>query len=507
MNKKNIKKNYIYNVIYQLLIIIIPLIVTPYTSRVLLPEGIGKYSFTTSIITYFTLFASLGFGYYAQREIAKNSQNKSIQSTVFWEILICRLLSVLISVIVNIILVFTGVYGNNTTLMMLLTINIAAIAVDISFFFQGNEEFGRLVFINIIIKILGTISIFLFVKKQTDLWIYALINCLILVISNLSLWPLLFKRLTSVKIKQLRPFKHLKPTLILFIPSIAVTLYTVLDKSLLGIITNSEVQNGYYEQAEKIIKMAMTIITCLGTVMVSRNSYELSHNNHSKVVENNYKSIHFVWLLGFPMAVGIILVSDNLVTWFLGQDFNYCAVLLKVLSPLILIIGLSNVLGMQYLIPYKKDRGFTIAVSIGALSNLILNIPLIYFCGSLGAAIATILAELIVTSVMIILVKKNMTIKSILKSSIKPFIASCIMFGITFPLSYYLNSSILNTLLIIICGVVVYGIAILLLKDKLVYTILLQLKRKIFKKKEQLSPKDFNDTNKDKNIQSPMEDI
>lgn len=486
MKKSNLKKNYIYNVIYQILVIIIPIIVTPYVSRVLMPEGIGQYSFSYSLITYFTIFANMGYNIYAQREIAACGDDKQKQSIIFWEINLSRLLFVGISLAVNLILVVSGVYDKYSLLMLLLSINILAIAFDISFYYQGNEEFGKMVFVNIIIKLLGTASIFVFVKDFNDVWIYTLLNSLVLIGSNLVMWIFLKNRLLKVKIKDLKPQRHFKGSFKLFIPTIATSLYTVLDKSLIGIITGSDAQNGYYESAEKIVRFAMTIITCWGTVMIPRNVHEISNGNYEQVNKNSYKVIHFVWLLGLPMMFGFIAVASNVIPWFLGDGYEPSIILMQVFSALVIFIGMSNVLGMQYLVPFKRDKEFTIAITSGAITNVVLNIPLIFWLDALGATISSVVAEFVVTLIMLIELRKNLSIKEIFKSAIKPLIASIIIFAVIYPLSFYFSPSVLNTFIIVLVGIVIYGIVILILKDKLVFDVLGQIKDKFFKKSENI---------------------
>ena len=484
MGKKSIKKNYVYNVIYHILVIVIPIIVTPYVSRVLGSEGVGQYSFSYSIITYFTIFASLGFGTYAQREIAKHQNDAEQQSRTFWEINICRLIPVFLSLIINLILTFSGVYGKYSNLMLLFCVNIIAVAFDIAFFFQGNEEFGKVVLTNLIIKIFGVVGIFVFVKNSQDVWLYALFNSLVLIISNLSMWVFLRKRLVKIKVSTLKPFQHLYGSLRLFIPTVAISIYMVLDKFLIGLITHSDAENGFYESAEKIVKMAMTVITCLGTVMIPRNSYELEQGNIDQVRTNNYCVLHFVWLLGLPLMAGILFVANNLVPWFLGPNFEKSVLLMQVLAPLVLISGVSNVLGLQYLIPYRKDGQFTLAVTLGAFINLGLNIPFIYFLGALGAALSTIVAEAIITLVMLIMSLKHLRLGTIFRMALKPIIATLFMCVVICPLSFYLAPSILNTFIIIVCGSVIYCLSILILRDDLVMSFLRGFKHRVAPKEK-----------------------
>lgn len=479
---KSIKKNYIYNVIYQIVLIILPIIVTPYISRVLLPAGVGQYSFSLSLITYFTIAANFGFNIYSQREISKYQDDKQKQSEIFWEIVFCRFLAVIVCLAIHFILLSLGVYGGYKLIMLILSINIFAVGFDIAFFFQGNEEFGKIVLVNIVIKILFTSFIFIFVKKISDVWIYTLINSLMLICSNLGMWLLLIGKLNKVDFKRLKVLKHLKPALLLFLPTIAISIYTVLDKSLIGLITHSDAQNGLYEKADQIVKLAMTVVLCFGTVMVSRNSHEFAKGNYEKIKENTYKAFHFIWLLGLPMMAGVMLISDNFVPWFLGESFIQSANIMKIFAILIIVIGASNILGCQFLIPTKKDKLFTIAIICGSILNLILSIPLIYFMQAFGAALATVFAELIVTSTMFFMTRKELSVKTIFKLALKPIIATISMVLAVLPLALNLSVGIFQTILMAVVGVTVYGIVILILRDSFVIKYLKLAFNKILRK-------------------------
>lgn len=479
---KSAKKNYVYNLIYQLLLIILPLITTPYISRVLGAGGVGQSSFVASLISYFVILANLGYGYYAQRVMAKMREDKYEKSKAFYEILMSRAIFVVLSILINLVLVFLGVYGDNNLLMLISTISIVAVLFDISFFFQGNEDFSVLVIKNLIIKILGIIAIFLFVKNSDDTWVYVLITVASGLLGNVFMWVSLKGNLEKVKVKELSPFKHVLPSLKLFIPTIAVSIYTVLDKSLIGIITGSNIQNGWYEQADKIVKMAMTIVTSLSTVMIPRNSYEIEKGNYDVVRENCYKATHFVWLAGVPIMGGICLIASNLIPWFMGAGYEGVAPIMYILSALIIIISLSGVIGLQYIIPMGKDSLFTWCISAGAVINLILNIPFIYLWGAIGASIATIVAETAITTIMLITTRKELETKKIFKTAWKPLVAGLIMCAVTTPLAILLESGILNTLIIVATGIVSYGISILCLKDSIVVGAVSTIKSKLFKK-------------------------
>ena len=281
MAKKSVKKNYIYNLIYQILVMIIPLITTPYLSRVLGAENIGIYSYTLSITTYFILFGSLGVAMYGQREIAYVQDNKDKRSKTFYEIFIMRIITLFISLII--FYITFCIKGEYNVYYKILILEIIANAIDISWYFQGLEEFKKTVIRNTIVKLISVVCIFVLVKNNNDLNKYFAIYVLSNVIGNLSLWLYIPKYTSKVKLNELKVIRHLKPTIILFIPQVATQIYTVLDKTMIGAIIADKSEVGYYEQAQKIIKLLMTIATSLGTVMMPRIAATYSKGNKEKV--------------------------------------------------------------------------------------------------------------------------------------------------------------------------------------------------------------------------------
>lgn len=475
-------KNYIYNLIYQIFLLIVPIAVTPYVSRILGSDGSGKYSFAYSIITYFTLFGALGFNTYAQREIAKHQDDKHKQSVIFWEIFIARLFPVVITLVVYFSMVSSNLFGRDThKLMIILSINLVAIIFDITFFFQANEEFGIIVFTNLVIKLIGISCIFIFVKDSNDLWIYTLIQSLIVFCSFLVLWMNLPHKITKIEKKELHIFKHFAPTLLLFLPTIATSVYTSLDKTLIGLLidgttTNSngiivnisDVENGNYEYAEKLVKMSMTFLTAFGIVMIPRNTKLYAEGNMEDVKRNVYSTCKFVFALGIPIMFGIIAVSDNAIPWYLGNDYIKAPQIMKILSPLVIIIGISNVIGLQFMIPTGKDKKFTIAIVMGACINLILNLILIPRMLSYGASLATVVAELLVTSLMLYFVRKEIKLSNIIKECWKYIMYGIIMFIPVYFLGQKLSSSIGNSIIIVLTGLSIYIVELIIFKDSTV---------------------------------------
>ncbi len=477
--KKSLIKNYLYNLSYQILVLIIPLITTPYLSRVLGAENIGIYSYTLSIATYFVLFGSLGIAMYGQREIAYLQDKEEERSKAFFEILIIRAITLGISLIIFYCsFVLNGQYA---IYYKILTLEIIASALDISWFFQGMEEFKKTVTRNIIIKLISVISIFLFVKSSEDLIIYFIIYVLSNLLGNMSLWLYLPKYIKKEYAKKLNIIKHLRPTISLFIPQIAIQVYTVLDKTMIGYILKDMTEVGNYEQSQKIIKFSLTIVTSMGTVIIPRIANTYANNDKEEIKKYLERTFNIAWFLGIPIMFGIMAISYKFVPWFLGNDFEKSKILLIVGAPLIMAIGLNNVSGMQYLIPTKQQNIFTKSVVIGAILNFGINLIFIPIFKSIGAIVASVIAETIILIVQLIYIRKEIPLNIVYKNCSKYILSGIIMLCITVWFGNLLNANMITTVLQIIVGAVSYFVILIILKDKLIYELLKKFKEKIIR--------------------------
>ena len=461
--KKSVKINYFYNLIYNLLTLLLPLLTTPYLSRVLGVENIGIYGFTNSIVTYFVLFGCLGTTLYGQREIAYVQDDKEKQSKVFYEIFFVKLISMFIS-----ILLYGFSFCIDGTLSLyyqILLIYLVANVFDISWYLQGIEEFDKTVIRNLIVKVLSIILIFVLVKKTDDLWIYFTIFAGSELLGNITMWIYVPKYLNKPNFKKLNLKKHLKPILMLFIPQIAIKVYTVLDKTMIGVISGNMNDVGFYEQGQNIVRALIVIITAYGTVMASRIAYTYKNSDKKETIKYLKSSFRFSWLLGIPLMLGTIAVADKLVPWFFGDGYDPVSNIIKFTSPLIIAIGLNNVLGMQYLVPIGRQKDFTTAVVIGALSNFVLNNILIRLFGTIGAVIASVLAETIILIYELYVTRKEFNWLMIFNGVFKYLIAGIIMFIVIYNIELHLGVSLLNTFIVFIIGVITYFIMLLLLRD------------------------------------------
>lgn len=461
--KKSLKKNYLFNTAYQILTLITPLITTPYVSRILGADGIGVYSFSDSITSYFVLVATMGISVYGQREISYFQSDREKRSEVFWN---TKILEFITSGITLIIFYIYAIFSDNSIIFLVLSMNILAVMFDVTWLFQGEEEFGIIALRNTIFKFLNIAFIFVFVKQKSDLIIYIAGISGFALISNISLWTKLSKYVNFPKKKNINPFKNFGEVFSLFIPTIAIQIYTVLDKTMIGIITKDSFQNGYYEQAIKISRMTLMLVTSLGTVMIPRIGHHYSLGENDLVEKLMYRSYNFVWFLGIPLCFGLMGIANNFVPWFFGDGYGTVVTLLRILSCLILAIGISNVTGMQYLIPTGRQSIFTKTVLIGAAVNVVMNIILIPIIQANGAAVASIVAETVIAVIQLVSVRKEIKGLKILKLLPKYLFSGVVMLISLLWIDQYLNKNMISTILMIMFGSVIYFVVLGILKDK-----------------------------------------
>lgn len=470
-----IVKNYMYNVLYQLFVLVIPLVTVPYVSRVLGSAGIGINAYTNSIVQYFILFGSIGINLYGNRTIAYHRDNKIIRSSIFWEINFLRFICIVTSYFLFIIfLLSTNTYSEYYFYQSFLII---AAALDISWYFMGIEDFKKTIIRNLLVKIISLVAIFLFVRKSSDLGKYILILSLSTLGGNLTLWPYMRSQVFKPNFRDLNIKKHLRPSLSLFIPQIATQIYLVLNKTMLGLIQNVK-DAGFYDNTDKMVKIVLAVVTATGTVMLPRVAHTFAVGDHQKVKEYLYTFFDFVNCLSIPLAFGLAAIAPKFSFWFFGSQFDIIGQLLPILSIVIIFIGWSNVLGVQYLLPTNQTKYYTISVVSGAIINLILNFPLIYFFGIYGAMSSTVVSELAVSCVQMYFVKNEMSISKLFNGSWKYFLSAFLMFLIVRFLNNNLPARLIYFILEILLGAVLYSGGIILTRSPFITKVTLYFKSK-----------------------------
>lgn len=474
-------KNYLYNIGYQVLTIFIPFVTAPYIGRVLKPEGVGINSYTNSLIQWFVLIAGMGIGYYGNREIAYVRNDKEKMSRSFWEIQILKVFMTIVAFFI--FAIFLQIYKKYYFYMILQSLNILAAALDISWFYMGIEDFKRTVMRNTIVKIASLIAIFSFIKNYNDVGLYIIILAMSVVLGNLTLWPHLRKLLVKVNITTLNPWRHLKPTISMFIPQIATQIYLILNKNMLGAISGPDTA-GFYNQSDTLVKMILAVVTATGTVMLPHVSHAFAEGDNNKVKELLYNSFDFVSLIAIAMTFGLMGIGRYLGTMFYGPGFGPVGPAMMVEALVILFIGWSNVLGLQYLLPTDHVKEFTISVTVGAVVNIILNVPFIYYYGLMGAIWATVISEFAVTAYQLWVVRNQLELKKLFVNFWKYLIAGFVMFIPVYWLEMLWKPETLslhNVVLIgfeVVIGILVYSVILLILKPTILNNINKILKRK-----------------------------
>ena len=476
--KASLTKNYIYNLSYQILLLLVPLVTMPYVSRVLGDYNLGVFNFVQALVGYFVLFGCVGLNLYGQREIAACGDDVVKRSRVFFELQLIRTITVGTAFLLYTLLV-TLFVQELRIYYYLFSIEIFASILDISWFFQGIEQFRIQTIRNFAVKLTGVACIFLFVRTREDLTIYIFCYAATILLGNLLVWFCLRGEVIRTRIEGRSLLRHIKPALLIFLPQIATSIYAQLDKTMIKFLSDYQ-QVAYYSQAEKIVKLILTMVTAMGLVMLSRVAVNFSRRDQEKIEHDIHNSFRYLFFLMWPCTFGCMAIAADFVPWYFGAEFGAVTPCMILLCPIILFIGLSNTLGTQYLLPTKQMKAYTLSVVIGACVNAVCNACLIPFFGALGAAGATVLAELAVTAVQFWFLRKVFPPKILLEGW-KNFLAAAIMGGCVWGLSRVLTTGVTSTLLEIGLGAVVYVVLLLILRDDFFFHML----RRVFRRQSQ----------------------
>lgn len=453
--KSSIKKNFIYQMIYEILVLILPFATSPYVARVIGAEGLGTYSYSYSVAYYFVLFSLLGIKNYGNRAIAQARENQDNLNITFSNI--CSI-HILISVFCCIAYIgYVFFLQKDQAYALIQGLYVLSGLFDISWFYFGIEKFKLTVTRNIIIKLINVGCIFIFVKNAEDLWKYCFIMAAGQLISQLSLWIPLSKYVKFKKPTWEAMTPHIKPLFILFIPAIAVSLYKYMDKIMIGIMS-SKSQLGFYENAEKVINISTTIISSFGTVMLPKMSNLEVNLNRSESTRYMKLSMIFVMCLAMSLSCGLAAVESIFAPVFWGSEFIESGQLIMGLAITIPFIAFANVIRTQYLIPKEKDKEYLISVIVGAVINVIINTLLISSLGAVGATIGTIVAEISVCLTQAYFVRNELPLLDYVRSFLFFVFLGLAMFGVVYNLGRFMGISVSTLIIQITTGIILYGI-------------------------------------------------
>lgn len=454
---------------YQILIIAVPLISTPYISRALGVSNIGCNSYVTSIVNYFTLIAIFGTYTYGQREIGAHQNDKDAYSRIFLEILAFK---ILLGVLVSFAYAFV-VYRYFKDFWLLFSIRfmfLLGAIVDISWFFQGLEMFKITVTRQIVIKLLGLALIFVLVKDENDLPMFVFIESVLTLLGNLSIYSYLGKYLSKKRIKSFAIFRHTKNICLLFIPQIATSLYSLVDKTMLGHFYKDGVEGGNYEQAYKMQMVGLYMVIALTNVLIPRLAFYHKEKERDKLERFLNEANSYVFFLGIPLAFGVSGIAYNFLPWFLGSGYSTACSVLHISAFLIFVMGLTNFWGYGYLVSTNQQKIYTVSVSLGTLINVVLNYFLIPGRGAIGAALASVLSEMCVLAVQLYAVRKQVNYSKLFCGKVRYLVFGFVMWLVVTCLSITLDATILNSVFIATVGMFCYLIPLLVIKDEYLMT-------------------------------------
>ena len=455
-------KNYLYNVVYQILLLLVPLITVPYISRVLGPELVGINSYTNSWMTFFMLVGQMGIALYGNREVAYHRENPIERSKIFWGIELLQVITITCALIAYLgaVILFSTTFKEY---FLLQSFWIIAAGVDVSWYFMGVENFQRIVFRNMLVKLASVALIFLVVKGNNDLGKYIALLGLSNLVGNLTLWPYLKDEIKWVPISTWHPFRHFYPALLLFVPTITTQVYLVVNRLMLGRMSTQS-QLGQFQYTDQIIKVILAVVTASGQVMLPHIANKFSKGDVKGIRDSLYNSFDFITAIAIPMMFGIMAIAKQFAPWFLGKQFNDAGILMMIEAPVILFIGWSNVTGTQYLMPINRTKEYTVSVTVGAVINVIANLFLIALWGARGATLATDISEFAVAAVQLVYIRQTISRRKLFGQMWKYLLSGGIMFIITYRLAMIMNMTIPNLAIEVIIGAVIYIIGIFILR-------------------------------------------
>ena len=460
-----IANNYLLNLTYELVAILVPLLTAPYLTRILHSENYGIYSYVQSVTAIICSLSLLGIYSYGNRQIAYCRDCLQELSNTFWELMVLRAILGAVGTIIYVIFALSSQYGLFFALYYAFFL---ATIIDCSWIYVGMEKMLPCVLKNIASKLLTFIGVFVFVKKESDVGKYVALIALGALIANISVYTQLRGVIKMPKISIYRIWEHLKGSFFLFLPQIASLLYLQMDKAMIEGMTGATSQVSFYDQAEKIVTIALSCITALSTVMMPRIANEYKQGNNERIIFYINKATKFSLAMAFPMTTGIMCIATKLIPWYLGDDYIATAYSIIVISPIIISNALMGVSGKQYFVATNKVRIITVSNFLAAGVNLVINALLIPQYGYMGAAIATLVASYINVFIQLIALNRYIRIREVLGGSLRYFIMSVAMGGVIVieTTLFRMNSSCLTTFVQVVSGMFLYLGFLLLVKDE-----------------------------------------
>lgn len=477
---KSVKENYILNLLNSGSSLLFPLIVFPYASRIMLADGIGHIDFFQSIMQYVLLITCFGIPMYAIKEIAKSRDDLYLKNKTLLEILSLQiLLSFFAYIIVFIISIIVPEIKSDQILFYIFSLSIFLNTIGCEWYFQGVEDFKYITLRSIIVKAISLLLLFIFVHARNDIYYYALVLVLGTYGGNVFNFIRICRTIScDFKIKELNPIKHLLPALHVFVLTFITTIYVQLNSVMLGFMSD-ERSVGLFSSASKISHLLLIVGTTLSTTMLPRMSNMIAQNKNNDFNHMCINLIKFIIMLSVPLTIWLLFSSTEIIHIICGNSYDESIITLMIMAPIIIIIGLSNVIGIQILFPMGKVNLVIKATAMGALVNVVLNLFLIPIYKHNGSAISTLTAETIVTISLVYMSKHLIDYKFIFITCINYLFASFIMMCTLFLLPKISTNDLVNLLYISCVGIFIYVIVLWLLKDNFFLRIIKETKKNL----------------------------
>ena len=461
MKKKSVKTNFVLHSAYQILLVLTPIITTPILSRTIGAEGNGLFTTTQSVTHYFVLFAMLGMSNYGVRTIAECGDDRKLRSDTFWSLYLMQLMVSGLSLTLYCLYVWiiTNAYR---IIWITWGMWVLSAVLDISWLLFGCEEFAIPTVRGFVTRIVSVACIVCFVHDPDDVWIYVAAIAGAFLANAVLIWPHVTKYVDWSRPSLKQAAVHYIPNLRLFVPVIAISLYTLLDKVMLGNIAGY-VEAGLFDYSEKLSKMPMSIITALGAVVLPKMSDIISSGRIEEGKKLVGLTMWFMQACAMALSFGIAAITPEFVPVFFGDGYDACIPIMRVLCVIIPIVCATNVIGVQYMLPTHKDSEFTISTLAGAAVNIAVNICLIPRMGAMGAAIATVSAELTVLVAQSFVVRKELDILRFTSDAVPFFVSGILMFVIVRAASNGLTLVFGSSAFLLLTEIVIGALSFLIL--------------------------------------------
>lgn len=482
MKQKSLKVSALLSIFKTFLGVVFPLVTFPYTSRILQPNGIGMVNFAQSIVSYFSIFASLGIYSYGIREAAKIRDDRQKLSKFCKEVFILNI----IATVVAYVLLFTSFFfiqelSPYKSLLCVTSATIIFTTLGMDWLYKAEEDYFYITVRHLFFQVLSMVLLFVFVKTKDDYLKYAAISVFANVGSNILNFFHAKKYISFRHCSIENPLRHLKSVLVLFSMSIAISIYTTLDTTMVGLLSG-DYQVGLYSASTKINKIVLQLVTSLGFVLMPRLSYYIGKKDFQNFNKLVYKGVDVMFLLSIPCAVGLSVLSEPIILLLSGSKYTEAIPVMRMMNPIIVVIGMGSLLGSQILIPMGKEKYTLVSEIIGAVSNFTLNIILIQKYKAFGAAIATLTAEALVTATQLFFARKYFSLKRFFYPMLVYLFDAGIMAVVVLFFGSFFESQITRLFVGILAGVATYVLVLVIEKNGCTLGIISSVKRKIWKK-------------------------